>query len=115
FRNAGGTDSEIEVALAISALCLGFRAYRFVESHWRGHLPGIDPHARFLADLRSLAGAVPKRLIHMTAAAIHTCTAAWDALETQIRAAYGDRIPEAALAEASPLSMSPGTPPHCGR
>src|SRR5690606_33193803 len=112
FRNAGGTDAEIEAVLAISALCLGFRAYRFVESHWRAHLPTIDAHGRFLSDLRNLAGDVPMRLIHMTAAAIHTCKASWDALELQIIAAYADDVPEAELAEGISLAMFPGSVPY---
>ncbi|WP_173934607.1 carboxymuconolactone decarboxylase family protein [Chelativorans sp. Marseille-P2723] len=112
FRNAGGTDAEIETVLAISALCLGFRGYRFVEDHWRPHLPTIEPHSRFLADLRRLACDVPMRLIHMTAAAIHTCQAAWDALELQIIAAYADGVPEPELAEALSLAMFPGSVPY---
>lgn len=112
FRNAGGTDAEIEAVLAISGLCLGFSAYRFVENHWRPHLPSIDANSRFLSDLRKLAGGVPIQLVHMTAAAIHTCKASWDALEVQIIAAYADNVPEAELAESLSLAMFPGSIPY---
>jgi alkylhydroperoxidase/carboxymuconolactone decarboxylase family protein YurZ len=110
FREAGGTDAEVEAVLAISALALGFRAYRFVAAHWTRHLPTIDAHAAYLRALAS-TGAEP-RLAHLAAAAVHTCAAAWDALAVQIRAAYRDAVPEAELAEALSLAMFPGSIPH---
>ncbi|MFV0493110.1 MAG: carboxymuconolactone decarboxylase family protein [Pseudorhodobacter sp.] len=112
FQKAGGSEDEISVVMAIAAQCLGFSSYRFVDHCWQRHLPGLDAGQRFLAALRLLAGEVPMRLVHMTAAAIHTCQAAWDALEIQIAAAYADKLAEADLAEAISLAMFPGSIPH---
>lgn len=43
---------------------------------------------------------------------MHTCKAAWDALEWQICAAYTDGVPEAELAEGLSLTMFPGSVPN---
>lgn len=112
FRDAGGSDEEVEVILALAALSLGFGAYRFVDRHWRGHLATIKPHAIYLDTLRGVARDVPMRLIHLAAASVHVCKAAWDALELQIVAAYDAGVPEAELAEAMSLAMFPGSVPH---
>ncbi len=112
FRTAGGEAKEIEVILALTALALGVGAYRFVDRHWLPHLPGLDPESAFVAAFRSAATGVPVRLAHLAAAAVHTCKAAWDALEWQICAAYADGVPEAELAESLSLTMFPGSVPH---
>lgn len=112
FRDAGGTNDEIDCILAITALAGGFGAYRFVEEHWRDHLPGLDPRESYLTALRRQAGDIPVRLVHMACAAVHTCHAAFDALAWQIEAAYADGIDETELAEALSLAMFPGSIPH---
>ena len=112
FLAAGGTNEEVDVVMDITALALGFVSYRFVATCWTSHLPGIAPHVTYLRGLKKLAGDVPMRLVHMTAAAVHTCRAAWDALAVQIEAAYADAVPEADLAEALSLAMFPGSVPH---
>ena len=55
---------------------------------------------------------MPIRLAHLAVAAVHTCKAAWEALEWQIIAAYADGVPEAELAEALSLTMFPGSVPY---
>ena len=112
FRQAGGTDAEIGSILSLTALALGFEAFRFVEQHWLHHLPAIDPRQSYLSALQRSAGEVAPRLVHLAAAAIHTCRAAWDALRLQIVAAYGAAVPEEELAEALSLCMFPGSVPH---
>lgn len=112
FRAAGGEPEEIEAVLALSALALGVGAYRFVQHHWLLHLPGLDPESAYLAAFRNAANGTPLRLAHLAAAVVHTCKAAWDALEWQIRAAYADGVPEAELAEALSLTMFPGSVPY---
>lgn len=112
FREAGGTEAEILTIMAITAQCLGYPGYRFVDRFWKPHLPQIDTDAAFQQALARLAGDCPMRLVHLTAAAIHTCRAAWDGLAGQIVAAYGADIPEADLAEAISLAMFPGSIPH---
>ena len=112
FKEAGGTDAEVEAILGITAVALGFEAFRFVSRHWLRHLPAIDPRGTYLLTLRHVSGNVSPRLVHMAAAAVHTCRAAWDALAWQIVAAYEASVPEADLAEALSLAMFPGSVPH---
>jgi alkylhydroperoxidase/carboxymuconolactone decarboxylase family protein YurZ len=112
FRQAGGTDAEIGSILSLTALALGFEAFRFVEQHWLHHLPAIDPRRSYLSAVQRSAGDVAPRLVHLAAAAVHTCRAAWDALRLQIVAAYDAGVPEAELAEALSLCMFPGSVPH---
>ena len=112
FRDAGGTEDEIEAVVAVAALTLGFDSYRFVGANWLAHLPGCDPHAFYLRALRKAAGDTPMRLVHMAAAAVFVCKAGWDALSVQILAAYADAVPELDLAEALSLTMFPGSVPH---
>lgn len=112
FRAGGGTDREVEAVLAVTALALGFRAYRFVGRHWAPHLPTVDSEAAYLRALEAVSAGVEARLVHLAAAAVHTCAAAWDALAVQIKAAYRARVPEPELAEALSLAMFPGSVPH---
>lgn len=112
FRKAGGTDAEIETILTITALTLGFEAYRFVGRNWLQHLPGCEPGVIYLRALQQAAGTVPMSLVHMAAAAVFVCKAGWDALSLQIVAAYRDGVPELDLAEAVSLTMFPGSVPH---
>lgn len=112
FRAAGGELREVEVVLAITALALGVNAYRFVDRYWLPHLPGLEPQRAYLAAFRQAASGVPLRLAHLSAAAVHTCKAAWAALEWQICAAYADGVAEAELAEALSLTMFPGSVPY---
>jgi alkylhydroperoxidase/carboxymuconolactone decarboxylase family protein YurZ len=112
FKAEGGTDAEIEVVMAITALALGFDAYRFVGSNWLAHLPSCDPHTLYLRALRKMAGDTPMRLVHMAGAAVFVCKAGWDALALQITAAYADGVAELDLAEALSLTMFPGSVPH---
>lgn len=112
FRAAGGELREVEGILAITALALGVNAYRFVDRYWLPHLPGLEPENAYLAAFRQASGGVPLRLAHLSAAAVHTCKAAWQALEWQICAAYADGVPEPELAEALSLTMFPGSVPY---
>jgi alkylhydroperoxidase/carboxymuconolactone decarboxylase family protein YurZ len=112
FRAGGGTDAEFAGVLRIVAFALGFPAYRFIDRHWRPHLPDFDPNAEYLTAFRAVAGDVPLRLAHLAAATVHTCRAAWDALAWQIVAAYADAVPEDDLAEALSLTMFPGSVPY---
>jgi alkylhydroperoxidase/carboxymuconolactone decarboxylase family protein YurZ len=112
FKQAGGTDGEIEIVLAVTAIAIGFEAFRFVDRYWLPHLPGIEPREIYLRVLSQAAGGAPMRLVHLAAAAVQTCRAAWDALAWQITAAYADGVPEADLAEALSLVMFPGSVPR---
>jgi alkylhydroperoxidase/carboxymuconolactone decarboxylase family protein YurZ len=112
FRAGGGTDAEIEAILALSALALGVRAYRFVGEHWHAHLPTIDVRRAYLAATESVSAKAEMRLVRMALAAIHACAGAWDALRWEIAAAYAAQVPEIELAEAISLVMFPGSVPR---
>lgn len=112
FREAGGSDGEVRAALAVAATALGFRAYRFVDAHWRDHLPALDVEAAWGETLARAGGGAEPRLVHLAAAAVHACRADWTGLAWQIRAAYAVGVPEADLAEALSLMMFPGSIPH---
>jgi alkylhydroperoxidase/carboxymuconolactone decarboxylase family protein YurZ len=112
FRTGGGTDAEIEAILALSALALGVRAYRFVGAHWQAHLPTIDVKRSYLAATASVSTKAEPRLVRMALAAIHACAGAWDALRWEIEAAYAAKVPEMDLAEAISLVMFPGSVPR---
>ncbi len=112
FRAGGGTDAEIEAILALAALALGVRAYRFVGAHWQTHLPTIDVKRGYLAATEVLSVKADKRLVRMALAAIHACAGAWDALRWEIEAAYAAKVPEMDLAEALSLVMFPGSVPR---
>jgi alkylhydroperoxidase/carboxymuconolactone decarboxylase family protein YurZ len=110
FRSGGGTDSEIEGILALTALALGARAYGFVGAHWRAHLPAIDVRRAYLAATGAVR--VDGRLAHLALAAIHACAGAWEFLRWEIAAAYDANVPEVELAEALSLVMFPGSVPR---
>lgn len=112
FRGGGGTDAEIEAILALSAVALGVRAYRFVGTHWQAHLPAIDVKRGYLAATDAVSAKADRRLVRMALAAIHACAGAWDALRWEIAAAYDARVPEMDLAEAISLVMFPGSVPR---
>jgi alkylhydroperoxidase/carboxymuconolactone decarboxylase family protein YurZ len=112
FKAAGGTDAEIEAALAATALGLGVSGYHFVRRCWAAHLPGLDAERAYLDALERARGAVPMRLVHLALAAVQACRADAEALRWQLRAAYADGVPEAELAEALTLTMFPGSVPY---
>jgi alkylhydroperoxidase/carboxymuconolactone decarboxylase family protein YurZ len=112
FREAGGTDGEVRAALAVAATACGFRAYRFVDTHWRAHLPTVDLEAAWGQTLARAGEGAEPRLVELAAAAVHACRAEWTGLAWQIRAAYASSVPEADLAEALSLMMFPGSVPH---
>ncbi len=112
FRDAGGSDEELASILALTALAKGCSAYRFVDAHWRPHLPDFDAREHYLSAFRHNAQGSALHLAHMAAAAVFTCTGEWQLLEWQICAAYEDGIDEIDLAEALSLTMFPGSVPH---
>jgi alkylhydroperoxidase/carboxymuconolactone decarboxylase family protein YurZ len=112
FRNAGGTDETLRSILSLTAFTLGVGAYRFVDEHWRSHLPGLDPGQAYLQGFVHAAGNLSPRLAHLCGIAVLTCKAQWPALEWQICAAYAAAVPEMELAEALSLTMFPGSVPY---
>ena len=112
FLNAGGTAAEIEAIMALTAATCGFRAYGFVQAHWRPHMPGIEPEALWQAALGRAGAGAEARLVQLAAMAVQACNAEWTGLGWQLRAAYAAGVPEAEMAEALSLTMFPGSVPH---
>lgn len=111
FLKAGGTNEEMRACLRLSAAVCGFRAYGFIDAHWRTYLPGIDVKAEWAdAVLRAGEGAEP-RLIHMTACAMLVSNGAWEGYRWQLRQAYAAKVDERELAEAVSLTMFPASVP----
>lgn len=112
FRNAGGTEAEIAACLRITATVSGFGAYRFVQDHWKAHLPALDLEAEWRETVAAAGVGADARLVHMAACAVQTCRGDWAGLAWQIRAAYAAAIPEEELAEAISLTMFPASVPY---
>ncbi|MEO1226356.1 MAG: carboxymuconolactone decarboxylase family protein [Pseudomonadota bacterium] len=114
FRDAAGTDQEVEGAVRIAALGYGARAFDFVGDHWQDHLPGFDARRlRQEARKASLAGLnLSDRLVLMAEAATAACLAHWRDLAWTIEDAYGASVNELDLAEALSLTMFPGSVPR---
>jgi alkylhydroperoxidase/carboxymuconolactone decarboxylase family protein YurZ len=112
FRDAGGTDSLIGAAFAVSALAIGAAAFDFAARDWAAQLAPFEPRAAYLAALRRVAPAAPMRLVHLAGSAVQVCRARWRPFGWHIAAAYADGVPEEAIAEAISLAMFPGSVPH---
>lgn len=112
FRTAGGSDAEIRAVMAVAATVCGFRAFRFVDGHWRAHLPGIAPEEDWLALVGRAGEGAEARLVHLAACAVQVCIGAWDGLAWQLRGAYAAAVPEPEIAEALTLTMFPGSVPN---
>lgn len=114
FRDAGGTDAEIELAVRLSAFAEGAGRYEFAAAKWQRHLPAYDRERAYRAALSALiAGSgVDEGLVEITMAAVHTTRRAWWELSVHIRGAYARGVPEMELAEGISYAMFPGSIPN---
>lgn len=115
YLEAGGTREEFMAILAFTALAKGVSCYRFVQSHWRLHLPEIEAEAAYRTAFERAAAGAPLPLAHTAASAVHMCRGDFEALAWQLRAAYEAGAPEQGLAEALSLAMFPGSVPYFAR
>lgn len=112
FREAGGSEAEIEAAIALAGWAESTPAVAFVDEAWKGHLPAFDRVAAYRAGLRAVAGATPPGLVEMAMAAAQACRDERWALAEHIKGAYAAGVPEPELAEALSLMMFPGSIPN---
>ncbi|MDG2460182.1 MAG: hypothetical protein P8M73_04810 [Luminiphilus sp.] len=112
FLDAGGTNKELDLIMALSAFVMGIDSYLFAEDHWLGHLPGGDMRQSYLEQFNSMIEVGDTALAHMAACAIHICLGKWRGLRWQLVAGYEAQIDELQLAEAISLVMFPGSVPH---
>ncbi|UPY36282.1 carboxymuconolactone decarboxylase family protein [Sediminicoccus sp. KRV36] len=114
FRAAGGTDAEIELAIRLAAFAEGAPRFAFAAEKWGHHLPAYDRARAYRAALDALqAGSgVPRGLVEVTLAAVHTTRKGWWELALHIRGAYDEGVPELELAEGISYAMFPGSIPN---
>lgn len=112
FFNAGGTNDELEALLSLTAFASGFRAYQFIQRHWREHLPGLNVQDSYTRGFDAAAQGLDSRVAQLCGIAVHTCAGAWQALEWQLIDAYTRAVPEQEIAEALSLCMFPGSVPY---
>jgi len=114
FRNAGGTDGEIELAIRLAAFAEGAPRFAFASEKWGHHLPAYDRTRAYRAALEALqAGSgVPRGLVEVAMAAVHITRKGWWELALHIRGAYDEGVPELELAEGISYAMFPGSIPN---
>lgn len=112
YLDAGGSNRELAAVTALTAYVAGGDAHRFIDRHWRAHLPDLSPRAAYLESFAGIARPVPLELAHMAAAAICTCRGDWTLLAWHIEALYALGGREHGLAEALSLTMFPGSVPN---
>lgn len=114
FRDAGGTDAEIELAIRLAGFAEGAPRYAFAAEKWGHHLPAYDRARAYRAALDALqAGSgVPRGLVEVAMAAVHTTRKGWWELALHIRGAYDEGVAELELAEGISYAMFPGSIPN---
>lgn len=114
FRDAGGTDAEIELAIRLAGFAEGAPRFAFAAEKWGHHLPAYDRARAYRAALDALqAGSgVPRGLVEVAMAAVHTTRKGWWELALHIRGAYDEGVPELELAEGISYAMFPGSIPN---
>jgi alkylhydroperoxidase/carboxymuconolactone decarboxylase family protein YurZ len=114
FRDAGGMDAGIELAVRLAAFAEGAPRYAFAADKWQRHLPAYDRERAYRAALAALVaggGAAPG-LVEVAMAAVQTTRRAWWELALHIRGAYAAGVPELELAEGISYAMFPGSIPN---
>ncbi|MDB5380361.1 MAG: hypothetical protein JWR00_4807 [Rubritepida sp.] len=114
FRQAGGTDDEIELAVRLAAFAEGAPRFAFAAEKWARHLPAYDRATAYRSALDALqAGSVVSRgLVEVALAAVHTTRKGWWELALHIKGAYAEGVPEMELAEGISYAMFPGSIPN---
>ncbi|MBT5266881.1 MAG: hypothetical protein HOL85_18735 [Rhodospirillaceae bacterium] len=114
MRDAGGSETEIELAIKLAAHAEGVGAIGFVGEHWAPHISGYDGVRVYREGLEALvAGSdVDPGWIEMGLAAAHTCQRRWAWLDEHIVGANQAGVEDRALFEALSLAMFPGSIPN---
>lgn len=114
LRKGGGSDADLELAVALAAWAQGAPQFVFVKNYWGAHLPDFAPITAYRRGLDALVGEHPvaPAVVEMGLAAAHQCHRRWDWVKEHIRGAYRHGADERALAEALSLAMFPGGVPN---
>jgi alkylhydroperoxidase/carboxymuconolactone decarboxylase family protein YurZ len=114
LKQGGGSQADLEAALALAAWADGSSRFAFVGAHWGAHLDGFNPVQAYRRGLAALLKEHPVEptVAEMALAAAHQCHRRWDWVREHIRGAYALGCDERALAEALSLAMFPGGVPN---
>lgn len=112
FLDAGGTNEEFAATMRLAAAAIGAGAWRFVDTHWIGHLPGLDVAGSYREAIAAAGAPLPARLVWPSACAVHAARGDFTLLRWGILAAYQAGVPEIELAEAVSIMMFPGSVPR---
>ena len=110
WREAGGTDKELEVAIKLAAFAEGASVFSFVSGYWQAHLPNYEMETVYRSGLAQIVGNsnIPPGWVEIGLAAAHACKRQWWAFEIHVRGAYESNISEGELADALSLTTFPG-------
>ena len=114
LRQGGGTNRDVEAALALAAWADGADKHRFVAEHWGPHLEGFDTVTAYRAGLDALQDhfQVTSWVAEIGLAAAHQCHRRWFWVAEHIKGAYAAGAEEGAIAEGLSLAMFPGGVPN---
>ena len=114
LKQGGGTQADLEAAIALAAWSDGAPRFEFVEAHWGPHLDSYGPIQAYRRGLDALLQAQPVEPVvaEMALAAAHQCHRRWFWVREHLRGAYANGCDERALAEALSLAMFPGGVPN---
>lgn len=114
FRNAGGTDAQIAIAVRLAAWARGEGAVAFADKIWSPHMAGFDwRQARGDARAALIAGgAVTPGQALLAEVATRTCLDQWAQLADAIVDALAAGESEDRIAEALMLTMFPAGVPR---
>jgi alkylhydroperoxidase/carboxymuconolactone decarboxylase family protein YurZ len=114
LRKGGGTDEDLNAAIAFAAWAEGAPHFNFVKAHWGPHLPNYDPIREYRKGIDALLAVHPVDVaaVELGLAAAHQCHRRWDWVREHIRGAYRESVDERAIAEALSLAMFPGGVPN---
>lgn len=111
---SGGTEADLEAALALAAWSEGAAHFVFVEQNWGPHLSSYDAVSAYRRGLQALLAVHPVdvAVAEIALAAAHQCHRRWYWVKEHLRGAYQHQANERAIAEALSLAMFPGGVPN---
>jgi len=114
WRDSGGADEDLEVALRLAAYAHGVGVFPFVDENWQAHLPRYNAARAYRDGIDGIAdkSMIPAGWIEIALAALHACHRQWWAYEVHVKGAYTTGMTEGELAEALSLTMFPGGVPN---
>ncbi|WP_426959996.1 hypothetical protein [Muricoccus radiodurans] len=107
FHAAGGNGEMAASLFRLSAWASGAEVWRFLDTDWGRHFPGMDPATAYLKGTAALGTGLPPGVARLALASIHAARDADWPLRIELAAAYAEGVPEPKLAEALSLIIWP--------